>query len=411
MTPSTALPARAWIIVVLLWVSAALNYVDRLILTTLRSSLKEAIPMTDAQFGLLTTAFLIVYALVSPFAGFLADRVSRTRLITVSVLAWSLVTLATAWVTSYEQLLATRILLALAQAACMPASVALIVDYHRGQTRSLASGLLLSGGMTGAALAGLGGWLADRHAWTYAYQLFGWIGVAHAVVLALLLRDRPKADEEVAAGASTPPPGMVDAFRHLFTNKAYLLVLGYACTLGIVGWSIIGWMPTYMKERFAMSQGEAGLTTTICMNVAAFAGMVLGGAWAGRWGRTDPRGPVFVSVIGLTLAAPAILLLAHTSVLPLALTGLALYACARYFSDANAMPVLCLYVDPRYRATSWGVSTLFSSFIGGLGIYAAGWVRDAKIDLVHLFHFAVGSILLCAVIMATLSRLPRIKQD
>lgn len=46
----------------LLWVSAALNYVDRLILTTMRNSLKEAIPMTDAQFGLLTTVFLVVYA-------------------------------------------------------------------------------------------------------------------------------------------------------------------------------------------------------------------------------------------------------------------------------------------------------------------------------------------------------------
>jgi MFS family permease len=406
---STALPARAWVIVALLWVCAALNYVDRLILTTMRTSLKEAIPMTEAQFGLLTTAFLIVYAVVSPFAGFLADRVSRSRVITISLLAWSLVTLATAWVTNYEQLLASRILLALAQAACMPASVALIVDYHQGSTRSLASGLLLSGAMTGGALAGLGGWFADRHSWTYAYELFGWIGIGHAVVLAFLLRDRPAVVASPEAGAA-PRPAMIDAFRHLFTNRAYLLVLGYACTLGIVGWSVVGWMPTIMKERFAMNQGEAGLTTTICMNVAAFVGMLVGGTWAGRWSRKDPRGPVFVSVIGLALAAPAILLLAHTASLTVALAALALYAAARYFSDANAMPVLCLYVDPRYRATSWGMSTLFSSFIGGLGIYAAGWVRDAKIDLTHLFHFAFGSVLLCAIIMATLSRLPRIKQ-
>ncbi len=411
MTSNPALPPRAWIIVALLWVSAALNYVDRLILTTLRSSLKEAIPMTDAQFGLLTTAFLVVYALVSPFAGFLADRVSRSRVITVSVLAWSLVTLATAWVTTYEQLLGTRILLALAQAACMPASVALIVDYHRGQTRSLASGLLLSGGMTGGALAGLGGWFADRHAWTYAYELFGWIGVAHAVVLALLLRERTQSSEEAAKVAAADAPSMLDAFKHLFTNRAYLLVLGYACTLGMVGWSIIGWMPTFMKERFAMNQGEAGLTTTICMNAAAFAGMLIGGAWAGRWSRRDPRGPILVSVIGLVTAAPAILLLAHTTVLPVALGALALYACARFFSDANAMPVLCLFVDPRYRATSWGVSTLFSSSIGGLGIYAAGWVRDAKIDPTHLFHFAFGTVLVCAAIVAALLRMPRIKSE
>ena len=394
----------------LLWVSAALNYVDRLILTTMRNSLKEAIPMTDAQFGLLTTVFLVVYAVASPFAGFIADRMSRSRVIMISLIAWSLVTLATAWVTNYEQLLASRIILALAQAACMPASVALIVDYHRGSTRSIASGLLLSGAMTGGALAGFGGWFADRHDWTYAYQVFGWIGIGHGVILMFFLKDL-SAPAATGSGAQTTPVSIGDAFAHLFTNRAYLLVLGYACTLGIVGWSVVGWMPTFMKERFAMTQGEAGLTTTICMNVAALVGMLVGGAWAGRWSRKDPRGPVFVSVIGLVIAAPAILLLAHTSVLPIALAALAVYAGARYFSDANAMPVLCLYVDPRYRATSWGVSTLFSSSIGGLGIYAAGWVRDAQINITHLFHFAFGSVLLCAVIMATLSRLPRIKQD
>jgi len=275
VTSSPALPARAWIIVALLWVCAALNYVDRLILTTMRSSLKEAIPMTDAQFGLLTTVFLVVYAVASPFAGLLADRLSRTRVILASLLAWSLVTLATAWVTTYDQLLLSRVALAIAQAACMPASVALIVDYHRGSTRSIASGLLLSGAMTGGALAGFGGWFADRHDWTYAYQVFGWIGLGHAVLVLLFLKDLTAPAGPVA---QAPGVSLRDAFAHLFTNRSYLLVLGYACTLGVVGWSIIGWMPTLMKERFAMSQGEAGFTTTIALNAAALVGMLLGGA-------------------------------------------------------------------------------------------------------------------------------------
>ncbi len=394
----------------LLWVCAALNYVDRLILTTMRSSLKEAIPMTDAQFGLLTTVFLVVYALASPFAGFLADRVSRSRVIMVSVFVWSLVTLATAWVTSYQQLLASRICLALAQAACMPASVALIVDYHRGSTRSIASGLLLSGAMTGGALAGFGGWFADRHDWTYAYQVFGWIGLGHSVLLLFFLKDL-SAPPASGPGAATPQVSIGEAFAHLFTNRAYLLVLGYACTLGVVGWSIVGWMPTFMKERFAMSQGEAGFTTTIALNAAALVGMVVGGGWAGRWSRTDPRAPVLVSIIGLTIAAPAVLLLSSTTVLTVALLALVVYGGCRNFSDANAMPVLCLYVDPRYRATSWGVSTLFSSSIGGLGIYAAGWVRDAHIDPGRMFMFAFASLLLCAGLLGLLSRRPRLSQD
>jgi len=57
---------QAWLMVALLWIAAFLNYLDRMILITMRSSIKEAIPMTDAQFGLLTTVFLVAYGMLSP---------------------------------------------------------------------------------------------------------------------------------------------------------------------------------------------------------------------------------------------------------------------------------------------------------------------------------------------------------
>ena len=85
MLPTASLPARAWLTVGLLWVVGCLNYLDRVMITTMRGSLKEAIPMTEAQFGLLTTVFLLVYAVLSPFAGFLADRFNRSRVIIVSL--------------------------------------------------------------------------------------------------------------------------------------------------------------------------------------------------------------------------------------------------------------------------------------------------------------------------------------
>ena len=77
--PDSRLPAGAWLIVGLLSVVACLNYLDRVMLTTMRESLTRAIPMTDAQFGLLTSTFLWVYGALSPFAGFLADRFRRSR--------------------------------------------------------------------------------------------------------------------------------------------------------------------------------------------------------------------------------------------------------------------------------------------------------------------------------------------
>lgn len=59
--------SRAWLIVGLLWFVACLNYLDRLMITTMRDAVKESIPMTEAQFGLLTSVFLWVYGVLSPW--------------------------------------------------------------------------------------------------------------------------------------------------------------------------------------------------------------------------------------------------------------------------------------------------------------------------------------------------------
>lgn len=402
-SPTSSLPPRAWLIVALLWATACLSYLDRLMITTMRGSIKEAIPMTEAQFGLLTSVFLIVYAVCSPFAGFFADRFNRSRVIIVSLFLWSILTVLTAYVQTYEQLLATRGLLGLAQAACMPASVALIVDYHRGSTRSLASGLLLSGAMSGGALSGLGGSLAERHGAPFAFQLFGLVGIGFAVLLVLLLRDAPKQDD---AGAPTAAPAvrMGEAFASLFTNRGYLVMLTFACVLGMVSWSVVGWMPTYIKERFDLAQGEAGLLTMIYLNVASFGGMLIGGAWADRWSRTNPRARVYVPVIGLALAAPAVFFLSNTPVLAVALGGLVLYGLTRFFADANQMPILCLVVDPRYRATSWGISTFISCMVGAAGIYAGGALRDAQVDISRIFQFASINLLVSAALIYSLRK-------
>jgi len=362
--------------------------------------------MTEAQFGLLTSVFLIVYAIASPFAGFFADRFNRSRVIIISLFAWSVLTALTAYTRTYEQLLANRALLGLAQAACMPASVALIVDYHRGSTRSLASGLLLSGAMSGAALSGLGGSFAERHGAPFAFQLFGLVGIGFAVLLVFLLKDPPPEAANATAATGTAAPGvrMSEAFAHLFTNRGYLTMLVYACVLGMVSWSVVGWMPTYIKERFSLAQGEAGLLTMIYLNVASFVGMLVGGAWADRWSRTNPRARILVPVIGLAAAAPAVLLIANSPLLAFALGGLVLYGFARNFSDANQMPILCFVVDPRYRATSWGISTFISCIVGAAGIYAGGMLRDAQIDISRVFQFAGINLLVSAALIYSLRK-------
>jgi MFS family permease len=400
MATDSKLPPRAWLIVGLLWFVGCFNYLDRVIITTMRGSLTEAIPMTDAQFGLLTSVFLWVYGLLSPFGGFLADRFNRSRVIIASLLAWSTITWLTAHATTFGELLATRALMGISEACYIPAALALIADYHRGPTRSLATGVHMSGIMVGSGLGGLGGWIAERQGWNHAFLIFGITGITYTVVVAFLLRDLPR--EKMAAGRLDSTDGkaiqvnLAEALRSLFGRTSFILALFYWGLLGLAGWAVVGWMPTYLNEHFHLSQGKAGLSATGYLQVAALIGVLVGGVWADRWSRVNERGRIYVPLIGLLVAAPGILLASTINWLPLAITGLVLFGMAKAFGDSNMMPILCTVSDARYRATGYGILNLFSCVIGGVTIYAGGLLRDAAIDVSRVFQFAAFSILVSA---------------
>jgi len=402
MTTELILPNRAWLTVGLLWFIGLLNYLDRVMITTMRGSIVAEIPMTEAQYGLLTAAFLWTYGLLSPFAGFLADRYSRSRVIVISLFSWSLVTWLTAHATTYWELLATRMLMGVTEAAYIPAALALITDYHRGHTRSRAEGIHMSGIMVGAGLGGVGGWIAERHGWEHSFTLFGLIGLGYTFIVAFLLKDAPRERSINAASGvadELPEIGLRAAFTSLLSKKSFILALFYWGLLGMGGWAVVGWMPTYMNENFNLAQGVAGLTATGYLQTALLVGVLVGGAWADRWFRTNPYGRFYVPFIGLCVAAPGIFLAGYTNLLPLAILGLVVYGFARAFADCNMMPILCQVTDPRYRATGYGVLNLCGTIVGGITIYAGGAIRDAKMDVSLIFGFASISMVGCAALL------------
>jgi MFS family permease len=408
---ASSLSARAWLVVALLWVVACLNYLDRVMITTMRNSLREAIPMTDAQFGLLTTAFLLVYGGLSPLAGFLADRFSRSLVIIGSLFVWSVITWLTAQAKTYEQLFTTRLLMGVSEACFIPAALALAADYHRGGTRSRATGLLLGGAFVGSGLGGLGGWLAERRGWTYAFNLFGLVGIAYSFVLVLLLRDPPRLAFQKVAPTQTPNVRFGAALVSLFGQGTFILLFLYWGWLGLAGWMVVGWMPTYFQEQFHLRQGTAGLTVMTYLNAAFVVGLLIGGAWADRWSATDRRACISVSAIGLGLAAPSILLAANTSLLPLAILGLVLYGLTRSFADTEMMPILCLTTDPRYRATGYGLLNLFSCLSGGGTTYLGGALRDAHINVNRLFQFGALGLSSCAALLLLVRARTRLRPE
>jgi sugar phosphate permease len=84
-----------WRLTLFLMVAAAFNFADRAAMSSVLSAVRVELSISDVALGMLSSLFLWSYALGSVFAGSLADRWSRGRLVRLSLLAWSLVTLLT----------------------------------------------------------------------------------------------------------------------------------------------------------------------------------------------------------------------------------------------------------------------------------------------------------------------------
>ncbi len=393
----------AWIVVGLLWVVALLNYLDRLLIASMRDPIKESITMSDAQFGLLTSVFLWVYGILSPFGGYFADKFSRKKVIVLSLLVWSAVTLWTGFVHSFTEMLVARAVMGISEACYIPAALALITDYHKGRTRSLATGLHISGLYAGMALGGVGGYIADFWGWRYGFHLFGGFGLIYSVVLLFILRDFPK---EQSGSDNVPNEAekitqenhvtVLGSLKNLFGTGSYWILLFYNGAIGMSFWVIYSWLPTYLKEHFNLNLGEAGISATGFIQIASFIGVVVGGVIADRWSRKNNRGRLFMPVIGFTLGCPFLFLMASTSVFGLAVVGMIMFGLARGFHDCNLMPIMCQVIDKRYRATGYGFLNFASTAVGGIMVYVGGALKDANVSLSVVFQVSAVSLLIAS---------------
>ncbi len=220
-------PTRAaWMAVLLLWPVAMLNYLDRQIFSTMKKSIVEGVPdiVTDARFGELMAIFLLVYGLLSPVGGILADRFNRRWVIIGSLAVWSAITWLTGHVQTYEQMWWARALMGVSEACYIPAGLALIADYHTGGTRSRAIGIHQSGIYTGLILGGMGGYIADSsYGWRAGFTWFGAAGVAYAFVLLFFLKNSPRSTEP----SSQPKSSIGASLRELLCLGAFLLLVLY----------------------------------------------------------------------------------------------------------------------------------------------------------------------------------------
>ncbi len=383
----------AWLLVALLWVVALLNYLDRQVIFSVFPLLSRDLELSPAQLGLLSTAFLWIYGLLSPPAGYVADRFGRARVILVSLLLWSLITWATGHARDFPQLLIARALMGVSEAFYIPAALALIAATHSERTRSLATGVHQTGIYVGLVLGGAGGgWMGERYGWRAAFTILGVVGVCYAVLLTAALRP------VMAPGPPTPAckPDFGKSLVRLLRLPGFPALTAVFGALSVANWLVYTWLPFYLYERFHMSLTLAGFSATFYIQAASLAGS-LGGGWLGdRWSRKSSRGRVWTQALGLGVAGPFLFTLANTSSLLVLILSLVCFGLGRGFYDANAMPVLCQIARDELRATGYGVYNLAGCVLGGLAGALAG-ILKGRLGLGGAFQLAAALVLISAI--------------
>lgn len=391
----------AWLIVVLLVPVALLNYLDRQMLATMKSSMVGDIPSiaNKADWGMVLACFKWTYALLSPLGGLVADRMSKRWVIGLSLLVWSAVTWWTGHVTTFNELILARGLMGVSEAFYIPTALALIAEYHQGFSRSRAVGIHQTGIYAGQILGGFAGYVADSpdHGWRWAFTTCGMIGVIYALPLLAMLRDPVK--PQVAYHFNPTGSASQGVLRGLLGNRNFVLLVLYFTLPAIAGWVVRDWMPDILKEKFDLGQGKAGVSAILYVQLASIAGVLIGGTLADYWMRRSVRGRIYTSAIGMSLFLPALFGVGNASTLNIAIAGLILFGFGWGFFDCNNMPILCQIVRPEWRATGYGVMNLVSISCGGFGDWAFGALRDHHVPLNVIFGAFAGVALLSVYIV------------
>lgn len=390
-----------WLVVALLWVVALLNYMDRQMLSTMQDAMKlDIVELQKAEaFGALMAVFLWIYGLVSPFAGVVADRVSRKKLVVGSLFVWSAVTYLMGYASDFTQLYWLRALMGVSEALYIPSALSLIADWHEGKSRSLAIGIHMTGLYVGQAVGGFGATIAATFSWHSTFYWFGIIGIAYSVVLALLLHDKPK-----TAAIASPDPATLMKKESLWrglsvvlSTWAFWVILIYFAVPSLPGWATKNWLPTLFAENLGLEMAQAGPMSTITIAASSFVGVLLGGVLSDKWVLRNIRGRIYTSAIGLGMTIPALVLLGFGhSVVAVVGAGM-LFGIGFGMFDANNMPILCQIISAKYRATAYGIMNMVGVFAGAAVTQLLGkWTDGGNLGM----GFAVlGGIVIVALVL------------
>lgn len=408
---TTKTPHRGVVLAMLLLVYT-FNFLDRQILSILAQPVKASLGLNDTQLGLLGgLAFAALYSTLAIPLALLADRTSRTWVITISLGVWSAFTALCGLAQNFTQMFLFRLGVGVGEAGGVAPSYALIGDYYPPERRARALSIYSLGIPLGAAAGALlGGYIAQTVEWRTAFIVVGLLGLVIAPLFRLVVKDPPR-----PASATTHMP-VGHAFRILARKPSFWLLSFGAAAGSMCGYGIAFWLPSLMMRSFGLDLIGVGQFFGALLLTGGVAGVLFGGWIGDRLGGRDRRYYALVPALSYIAGTPlfvAGVLSSHWAV------ALALFIVPQALVYVWLGPVLTAVqhlVPAHMRATASASFLLINNLIGlGLGSSAIGVVSDALKPgfgpdaLRYAIAIGLGMYLVAGLLMLLASR--RLERD
>jgi len=385
--PGIAKPDYCWFALFILTLIYVLNVTDRWIVTILLQPMKEELRLPDWQLGLLNG---LAFAALSSTLGLKiarhAERANRVRILGLSLLSWSVMTVLCGRATNFLQMLLFRMGVGAGEAGCMPTSHSLIADYFPPDRRTTAYALyglgLPIGGMLGMISGGV---ITDHWGWRSAFIAAGLPGILLGVGLRFLLREPPRGEQDTtrpSASAEVPPLRAVLALLWRCRTTRHTII---ALTLSVlIANAASCFFPAFLVRRFELPYSFVAILTALTNFVPAAIGVLVFGLAADRLGNRDRRWYMWVPMVAVLLAIPFHLIAYRQAQwLPMIAFLIVPGFCAAAYM-APSFATLQNIATSRMRATVTAVAAICTGLIGmGIGPLLGGMTIDTLAG--HLF--------------------------
>lgn len=375
---SEVLPRRALVMIGLLVVVNVFNYMDRVVLSVLLPQIKVDLALSDTQLGWLGgIAFAFFYAILGIPIARLADVWIRKHVVSISLAAWSLMTMLGGSANSFATLFLARMGVGVGEAGCAPASQSMIADLTTPDARSAAMGWYSAGTTVGVMIGlGLGGWLSGAIGWRWTLVVMGAPGLLLALVVSTLGIEPSRAKVSTTSHenmALATVPSAVNGLLRIPTFRHLLLAFGAAAFSN----GLLQWLPSFYMRTFDLSPSETGILFGFAFGTGSTIGAIIGGYLAARLAKRNRSWLLWQPAIAFAMCAPFVVALCFSPSVEIAIAFNVLYTLLGGIGVAPLMAAVLSVAHPDQRAMAVALVGFAGSMLGtGLGPVIVGYISD-----------------------------------